>query len=115
MSNEHGHSQHPENYERQDTNLVTLTITVIVSVVVVVVATVFLYDYFIATKEAVIFEQQLAPVSVELEQLRANEAEILNSYGIVDSASGVYRIPIDSAMKLLVEESIEESGTGSAK
>ncbi|MBD3257072.1 hypothetical protein GF377_01470, partial [candidate division GN15 bacterium] len=79
MSNEQ-HSQdeqHTGGYEKRDANIVSLSAIVVVSVVVVAVAIVFLYDYFIATREAVVHEQQLAPVSEELEQLRAEQREIL--------------------------------------
>lgn len=39
----------------------------------------------------------------ELEALRREEAERLGSYGWVDRARGVARIPIDRAMDLLLE------------
>src|SRR5262245_30833775 len=45
---------------------------------------------------------QLDPAR-DLQQMRAVENEILNSYGWVDKPTGVVRIPIDRAMKLLAE------------
>jgi len=39
----------------------------------------------------------------KLLKLRAHEEKYLTSYGIVDEQSGIYRIPIDQAMKLLVD------------
>ena len=41
--------------------------------------------------------------SVELRALRAQEDARLSGYGWVDQAKGEVRIPIDQAMKLLVE------------
>lgn len=39
----------------------------------------------------------------DLQQMRAVEDEVLNSYGWVDKPAGVVRIPVDRAMKLLAE------------
>lgn len=41
----------------------------------------------------------------ELQQLDADQLETLNSYGWVDEQGKVAHIPIDRAMKLVVEES----------
>lgn len=41
----------------------------------------------------------------EIEQLQENDRERLNSFGIVDLEEGVYRIPIDSAITRIAEES----------
>ena len=39
----------------------------------------------------------------DLEQLRAAEQSVLNSYGWIDKQGGTVRIPIDRAMELLIE------------
>ena len=44
------------------------------------------------------------PPERQLELLRTYEEETLNSYGWVDKEAGIVRIPIDQAMKLVVEE-----------
>jgi hypothetical protein len=48
---------------------------------------------------------QVAPLQ-ELEQLRAAEDAALHSYGWLDQAAGVVRIPIDRAMDLLIERGL---------
>ncbi len=48
---------------------------------------------------------QLTPVQ-NREAIRAAEDNLLNSYGWVDRQSGIVRIPIDQAMKLLVERGL---------
>ena len=51
----------------------------------------------------------------DLIDLRAGEDAILNTYGWVDKAGGVVRIPIDEAMKPTVERGLparSESGEG---
>ena len=42
----------------------------------------------------------------DLRQLRAREDEILRGYGWVDKNTGVARIPIEEAMKLVVERGL---------
>ena len=42
----------------------------------------------------------------DLDELRAKEDQILESYGWVDRNAGVVRIPIDAAMKLVVERGL---------
>lgn len=46
----------------------------------------------------------------DLRELRAHEEEILSSYGWVDKNAGVVRIPIDRAMKMLVERGVPTRG-----
>lgn len=41
-----------------------------------------------------------------LEQFRASEDQSLSSYGVIDPNAGTYRIPIDRAMKLIVERGV---------
>jgi hypothetical protein len=48
---------------------------------------------------------QKAPV-MDLRQFRAGEDEVLNSYGWVDPAKGVVRIPVDRAMELVAKEGL---------
>lgn len=42
----------------------------------------------------------------DMDQLRAQEDQILNSYAIIDQKSGTARIPIDESMKLLVQKGL---------
>jgi hypothetical protein len=42
----------------------------------------------------------------DLQDLRAQEDQILNSYGWIDKNTGVVRIPIDEAMKLVVQRGL---------
>jgi hypothetical protein len=41
----------------------------------------------------------------DIEQLESSSTEQLNSFGVVDLEEGIYRIPIDSAITKIVEES----------
>ena len=42
----------------------------------------------------------------DLEQLRAQEDQILNSYGWVDKNTGVVRVPIEDAIRLTVQRGL---------
>lgn len=55
------------------------------------------------------YEQELeaarpTEVSSLLKELRARERELLDTVAVIDSAAGVYRIPIDRAMELVAAE-----------
>ena len=43
---------------------------------------------------------------LDLAKFRAEEAAILNSYGVVDAEKGIYRIPIAEAMRLTLERGL---------
>jgi hypothetical protein len=51
----------------------------------------------------VVVQERSAGQSQELRSLRSQEDERLSSYGWADKAKGEVRIPIDQAMKLMVE------------
>lgn len=42
----------------------------------------------------------------DMDQMRAKEDQILNSYAIIDQKAGVARIPIEEAMKLVVKQGL---------
>lgn len=39
-----------------------------------------------------------------LEELRSAEAEMLTSYGVVNAEKGIYRMPIDQAIQMMIQE-----------
>lgn len=91
-------------YEKRDVNIFMVIGVSVLLVVLLIVILVFLIDYFVESKEQMIYETQLQPESVDLNSLLAAEEEELTSYKILDMERGVYRIPIDRAMELLVKE-----------
>jgi len=48
----------------------------------------------------------------DLRELRAREDSMLHTYGWVDKESGIARIPIDEAMKLIVSKGLPVRQTG---
>ncbi len=43
---------------------------------------------------------------IDLKKFRAEESEILSTYGVVDRDNGLYRIPIEEAMRLTLERGL---------
>jgi len=105
-------SDHPSGYETRDTSIRAILITTLATVVFIVIMIIVLYDYFISTREEVIYEQALKPQSPELPALRRVEDSVLNSYELTDSLNRTYRVPITRAMELIAAES---AGTTSRK
>jgi hypothetical protein len=91
-------------YETGDVNVRRTVILIIAGIVTLVIILVLLNEYFSYVKEKEIYEMVLKPESKTLIEIRARENRILGSYGVADSAGGVYRIPIDSAMQIMLHE-----------
>ncbi len=91
-------------YEKRDVNIFMVIGLSILSVVLLIIILVFLIDYFVESKEQMIYEAQLQPESADLNSLLVAEEEELTSYKVLDTERGVYRIPVDRAMELLVKE-----------
>jgi len=102
-------------YEKKDVSVNKIVLYGVISVVLLVVFVVFIMDFVVASRENLIYEQQLRPESVALRELRAREAETLNSYKIIDSANGIYQVPIERAMQLIAEEAYLEHRKKSGK
>jgi len=101
-------------YEKKDVSISKVVITIVISVISLAVILLLLNSYFAASTEEQIFNAVLKPESAALRELRAREEETLNSYGRLDSAAGIYRIPIDRAMQLMADEAFRatEKPTG---
>jgi len=98
------------DYERSDAKPLLLGISFAVGLILLAFALIGVNDLFIAVKEKMIYEAALKPESFLLKDVRSREEAILNSYAVVDSAKGAYRIPIDRAMKLMAEDAYVSSG-----
>jgi hypothetical protein len=105
--NHEGAGDSAAGYEEKDINLKSVFLVAGGVVVVIVIVVIVLNEFFIISKEEIIRRQVLAPESVALRELRAQEEELLGSYGVVDSEKGVYRVPIERAMRLLAEEAYQ--------
>jgi len=94
-----------EGYEREDVNIPYIVAFAFICISSVVIAVFALDGYFVYAKEKLNKEvNQLDPKA--LNQLRAQENEILSNYAVLDKEKGLYRIPIARAMQLLSEEAL---------
>ncbi len=93
-----------DGYDRKEVNVKVLLWVAVAGVLFVVVSAIILDSWFTLTKEEVVYTSVLKPESVSLKDLRAREDEVLNSYKILDSAKGIYQIPIERALELYAEE-----------
>ncbi|MCC6962885.1 MAG: hypothetical protein IT585_06500 [candidate division Zixibacteria bacterium] len=91
-------------YEKRDVNIVWAGIVTAVIVMIIVLSVAFVDEIFVATKEAMVTQYQLAPENNQLRDLRAREAEVLTTYKLLDPQKQIYRIPIDRAMQVLADE-----------
>ena len=88
-----------------DPNVTTSAIVGIVGAVVLFVTIVLLQALFFRMQEGELDRKVYSQQFEELRSIDAAQVEILNSYGWVDQANGVARIPIDRAMDLVAQES----------
>ena len=106
-SNRHNsHGQEP-GYDSTDVNIRKILTITLGSLFLLIVIVLVLSQYFTSYKEHRMYEAVLRPESAQLRALHAREDNILNSYAVVDSDSGQYRIPIKRAMELLSEEAYQ--------
>jgi hypothetical protein len=59
---------------------------------------------FLSTSEELVDQTVYKPQSTAIRELRAREAEELNSYKLLDPNKKIYQIPIDRAIKLMADE-----------
>lgn len=93
-----------DGYDRHDINVRWVAAITILVVLAIAVSMIGLYEYFVYEKERQIYELILKPQSEKLLKMRALEESTLTTYDLMDTVAGTYRIPIDSAMKLITEE-----------
>ena len=97
-------NQHHVRYEKKDVNIKVVMSIGLGVIFIFIVILVLLSDYFTVMQEDAIYNTQLKPESVSLNELHAEEKEILTTYKLIDPEKDIYRIPIDRAMQLVAEE-----------
>ncbi|MFC2150603.1 hypothetical protein ACFLQV_03775 [Calditrichota bacterium] len=102
-----GHGANPSGYEKKDADPKRLLVFAISSALIIVVIIFGVNEYFVIERERTVDEMVLQPESMEMREVRAHAAEMLNGYAVIDSAAGVYRIPIQRAMQLEAEEAFK--------
>lgn len=93
-------------YEKRDINIKKTVLFGIGTVLLIAFFFVVLNEYFISVKEEIIYESVLKPESISLEELATFEDSVLTTYELIDTARGIYRIPIEKAVELTVSEAV---------
>lgn len=96
--------QDSTGYNPDEPKTVMIAVFAVLSIIALIGSVLFLQYYVDLTKETQTYQKVLAPESVDIKTLREKENAQLGSYGYVDQAKGVARLPIDRAMQLLAEE-----------
>ena len=127
---ERGQNNPEVAYEKRDVNVRAILYFVLGLFLVLVITLVSmrgLFGYFSATQNlgpgASPFDNsralpptprlQVEP-TVDMDQVRQSQEEMLNSYGWSDRASGTVRVPIDRAMDMLIEHKLPVRETSPA-
>ena len=103
------------DYERSDAKPWFLGILLTVCVLLIGLMLVGLNEAFILSREKMYSDVALKPESEVLRDVKAHAEQLLTTYGVVDSAKGIYRIPIERAMKLAEDEAYAQSQTVAGK
>ena len=100
----HNKSNGNPGYEHKDASGKSIIIYGILGVIVIALFSILLIEYFDIETEKMVDEMVLKPKSEAIIKLRAREAEELSTYKLLDPEKEIYRIPIDSAMVIVVNE-----------
>lgn len=100
----HNKNNNNAGYEHKDASNKSVIIYGVLGVIVIAVFLILLVEYFEIETEKMVNEMVLMPKSEAILKLRNREAEELSTYKLLDPETEIYRIPIDSAMVIVVEE-----------
>lgn len=101
-----------DGYDRHDINVRWVAAVAIIVIIVIAGSVLALFEYFAYEKERQIYELVLKPESEMLLELRALEEKTLSTYELKDTVTGIYRIPIDSAIQLMADENARSASPG---
>jgi len=113
MASEHDHfreefpepGEHPHEYDHSEPQYSIIAILGIVTVVLLIVVGIGIQQYYDRTEESLVYNKVLAQPSWVLDDLRKKETTELTQYSYFDKQKGTVRIPIQQAMKAVIEES----------
>ncbi|RMH73831.1 MAG: hypothetical protein D6675_01395 [Gemmatimonadetes bacterium] len=103
---------HHAGYEKKDVNLLQMIVVTLIIIAIIIGFLVGLDNWFTFTAEKRIKDVVLQPEAADYRDLRAHEDDVLTTYAVLDDSAGVYRIPIDRAMKLMAERAFESQMEG---
>ena len=90
-------------YEKRDVSVKGLIGGTVAIVLIIVVFIVLLRDYFLVNVENALYNESIIP-SAELQEIRKSATDLISNYAVLDKEKGIYQIPIDRAMELVVQD-----------
>ena len=87
-----------------DPNVAASAVVGIISAILLFVIIVVLQAFFYRAEQGELERKVYSQPYQALQQLDANQLELLNSYGWISEAEGTVRVPIDRAMDLIAAE-----------
>jgi hypothetical protein len=103
-------SKQKPGYETHDLSVRLIVVVALIAILFLVGAAYLINEIFMISKEKLIEDVVLKPVSVPLRELRSHEDEVLNSYKVIDADDGIYQIPIQKAMEILANRAYQKKG-----
>ena len=91
-------------YEKKDVSIRAVALGIVGTVLLIVVFVVFLRGYFIINYENDVTQEIIDNPPQELMKIKEKDKKMLSSYSVLDADKGVYQIPIEKAMDLVVKE-----------
>jgi hypothetical protein len=91
-------------YEKKDVNVPMMMWISAAVVVVIVISVVYVRQYVTMEAEQAAYEIRLKPDNPQLLDLHAHEQSELAATRILDTAKGIYQIPIERAIELTLEQ-----------
>lgn len=101
------HGEHPHSYDHTEPRYSIVWVIFIVTVVLTAGIGIVVQMYTDRTESNIVYDKVLSQESWQLRDLRNKEQWELTHYGYYDKNAGTVRMPIDQAMKLVIQEASE--------
>ena len=93
-----------QSYEKKDVSVRGLVLGAFATVLLIIVFIVGLRDYFIFTSDKSMTLEIVDHPNPELIEILKKDSLMLNGYSVIDKEKGIYKIPVDAAMKSVVRD-----------
>ncbi len=107
---DHGHGHAEAETDRANVGVIGIVFAA--TAIVLAVTSYMLWVYFQRQAEEINYSQVLSRPSAELQSLRAQEAEWLGTYGVVNKEQGTYRVPAEVGAKLFLQQAAARRSAG---
>lgn len=96
--------EHPHEYDHSEPKYSVISILMAITVILLIIVGIGIQQYYDRTEDSLVQNKVLSQPNWVLQDLRNKENWELTHYGYIDKTKGSVRIPVDQAMKLVVDE-----------